>query len=235
MSSWDQTDKRDVNLLPTVVYRCIAAAVTLVIAGGTSLNAQQPLTPYVNVGGGLSLEQGAYIEGSGGGSKGLGGGTLSGGVGIGLRIARRARIGAEASFGRPKTRLQNLRFGTRTVIDYERTHDSRIVSGVVGIPVTDWIWVVGGMGLLRSTTFEVSTTISNTFAPESPPIVASRAYQWTSAAGVLGVDSRWVERDHLAVVPSIRAYVSKRDRGEFSRLGLGPLVLRPSIGIEIGF
>jgi hypothetical protein len=223
------------SVLPTAVGRCIAAAVTLVIAGGTSLNAQQSLSPYIDVGGGLSLEQGAYIEGSGGGSKGLGGGTLSGSIGIGLRMARRARVGAEASFGRPKTRLQNLRIGTSTVTNYERTHDSRIVSGVVGILVTDWLWVVGGVGLLRSTTFEVSTTTSNIFTTESPRIVSSRAYQWTSAAGVIGVDSRWVERDHLAVVPSIRAYVSKRDRGEFSKLGLGPLVLRPSIGMEIGF
>jgi len=224
------------GVLPADVGRCIATTVLVIaIAAGTSLNAQQSLTPYIDVGGGLSLEQGAHIEGSGGGSKGLGGGTLSGNIGIGLRMARRARIGAEASFGRPKTRLQSLRFGTSTITDYERTHDSRIVSGVLGILVTDWLWVVGGMGLLRSMTFEVSTTTRNIFTPESPRLVASRVYQWTSAAGVMGVDSRWVERDHLAVVPSIRAYVSKRDRGEFSRLGLGPLVLRPSIGIEIGF
>lgn len=214
-----------------VGVRSISHAIAIVLFVGcqSPLRAQRPVTPYISAGGGLTLEQGHILQAGGGSVFDLGGTALSGNVAAGIRIVQRASVGVEASFGRPTSQSVSTRSGLLgPYTRYDRTNDSRIVSGVGGVRVWNGLWVVGGMGLLRSTTSAIvrNATIGR----------VERAYHWTNAAGVFGVDYRWVADNHFAIVPSVRAYLSKRDADdERDRIGLGPLVFRPSLVVEVGF
>jgi hypothetical protein len=215
--------------------RPIAIAILVFGASQPPLSAQESVTPYISAGGGLTWEQGAYRDEGHGGQIGVGGGAKSGNLGAGLHLTERLKIGVEASFGRPVSRVSQERgYG---ITEYDRTNDSRVVSGIVAVAVAPPLWMVGGIGVLRSTTIDVVTSSDSfTAVNRRPPTTVERTLVWSSLAGVIGVECEWLEYKRLVLMPSIRAYLSKRDRGtEFTRMGLGPIVLRPSVVMELAF
>jgi hypothetical protein len=122
--------------------------------------------------------------------------------------------------------------GLQSIYTYDRSVDSRIVSGVVAVKVARPLWLAGGIGVLQSTLFELTTYTPSFTLPQIGPI--ERTDQWSTAAGVIGADLQWLEYRRMMVLLGMRANLSKRDRGT-QVIGLGPIILRPSIGIEIGF
>jgi len=205
----------------------------LVFVSQQPLGAQESVAPYISAGGGFTLEEGAYRDEGHGGQIGVGGATTSGNLAAGVHVTERLKIGVEASFGRPVHRVSLERgFG---ITEYDRTSDSRIVNGIVGFAISPRLWMVGGIGVLRSTTIDVVTSgPSFTAINPRPPTTIERTLVWSSLAGVIGVEYEWLEYKRLALMPSFRAYVSNRDRGtEFTRMGLGPIVLRPSLVAEV--
>ena len=213
----------------TFLARSISLTTIFLVSGTQAVNAQT-VSVYFGVAGGATMETGSSPCSSPSCvSPGLGGNALSGGLSGGIRIAQRVTVGVEGSFGQTISKMQADR-----ITSYEREHDTRIVSAVIRVRLpSPRLWVAGGVGSLRSHTSQIRTHTRNGVVVEGP---YNEVLQWSSTAATMGLDYKWIERPHLSIVPTIRAFLSRRDRGDVSvRLGLGPVVLRPAIAAEVEF
>jgi len=239
MSSWDHADKVEVDKRTrsaSSAGRCIAALCVLMIATEPRLFAQQESpTTYITASGGFTLEQGAYQIASRGGHIGLGGHAVSGGVGAGDHLSRRVKAAVEVSVGGPISEVSRAPGNAQSMSIFDRTVRSTMLSGIVGLRIASHpAWIVAGVGLLHSSGSELYTSISSTVIPNSPRVGPIKTdYDWSGPAGIFGADLQIAQRARLAAVLSVRGYLA--DRGANGRrLGMGPLIVRPTIGIAMG-
>ncbi len=187
----------------------------------------QTLGAYAGASGGVTIEAGSSCGSASCVSPPLGGIALATELNGGVRLGEHAMVGVEASWGRPFSKIQSVR---STV--FERDHDTRIISAVVRVRILGpRLWVTGGIGSLRSTTKQVRTVTRQGVVVEGP---ASDVLSWSSTSMMFGADYKLLERRRVSLVSKVHTYVADRDRGDESvRLKIGPLLVRPTIGLEV--
>ena len=212
--------------------RCLVTALTGVIAALGQPALAQTVSPFV---GGMfrgtldpaGHRDSPYLD------SGLGGAALSGGVTAGVSLPSGMTIGGELSIGGTVTGLQSARIPDGQA-HFARRHDDIMLMGVLRGRLSERVWGVVGIGVVRVRTDEVRT--DRTFDGRLIAGPLTREYRWWSPPGVVfGLDYRLIRHRDVTLIATGRLYFADRDRGiAGDRLGLGTFVLRPALTVLFG-